>query len=1305
MKLVGNKSAQVACGGRRVRSAILSASGLASAVVAGAILQAAAAIAADYTFTGNNSPEDQIFAAPAAYGNMTFDMGGGADSAQFNAAVTASGTVDFDGQGGDDTFSTSAGGSLTVTGATLISNTETLTNDGTLSTGILTYTGTAGDDVITNNGTLTVTGATAGFIGDDGDADSFTNNATKMVTVTGQAQFVGFESIANAGTFVSGAGFIVNGSDNDDTFDNSGTLNITGIGQFIFYDGTDSFTNSGTTTISTAGDFLGGDGDDTLTNTATGSLTVTGLTTISGFETVDNDGTINANGGVSYTGTSGADVYLYTGTGNFNVTGGAFTFNASGGNDDFTIDIGSKITVTGNNAVFDGGTGTDSFTNSGTVKTVTSGNISVQNFETVTNNGNTFDAAGNFSYTGTAANDIFTNNGSITAAGTGTFDGLDGTSDDLVNSVTGVITVTGLTTIQNIETVTNAGNINANAGLNYYGSAGNDTLAYTGSGTLDVTGALNLDGLAGTNGFTAAAGSHITVSGLTSIDNFSTFASNGSLGTNALDYDGTAGDDTFTNGGTLNVTTTADFDGGAGTGDALNNLAAKVISVGGLMTIGNIETVNNAGTINANGGLNYNGSAGNDALSYLGAGNLNVTGAFTLNGNGGTDSFTTGAGSTITVSGLSTILNIATLDNDGTINANGGLNYYGTLLANDTLVYQGTGDLEVTGAFTLDGLGGTDSFTAETGSNITVTGLTSIASFSTFSNKGSFSSGSLAYTGTTADDTFSNSGNLDISGAASLDGGLQTVADQLINGGTLTFGGAATIANFETVSNSGTMNVNTSLAITGPTAFTNTGTLNVDGSFSGSAGTNFTNGATGIIDMSDGATGDSLSVDGIFLASTGSHIRADITLNTLGTADTLTAGQTTGSTTLDLFGSFGPNDISDLAAPLVIVDSTNPGSMTLDGVTVNGVAVTRDASTNMFSIAQEGIVNYWLSDAGGDVAVQSVLDPELAGGVAAGFASTISSISAVFHKPVTPFVGQCKQDDADGIGYGTWARATGGKLDMSSSGSYSYLGTPQPLESQNKIDFLGLQGGFDVAACDDGDGRTLHGGVTIGNVRGESQQVNSPSGGLSADFNTTFVSAYSVLILASGFTADANIRYDFHDFDLSHSNPNVIDGIISVNGSTLSGTAGASYTFRVGDNILVRPNVGLAVSKTSFDDFNLITGNLAYKDQVSVLGTVGLAASAIYQISDAQILNPFVSASVYNEFGEDAEAVFDNGTIYDMKMSNVGTFEQVSAGLNIIGTAAAGSTEPNYIGTIRLDALFGDRLEGWSATAQARLQF
>jgi len=1235
MKLVGDRLGRVGPGRRRVKSAILSASALTSALVAGAILQAAAAIAADFTFTGNNSPEDQIFAAPAAYGNMTFDMGGGADSAQFNAAVTASGTVDFDGQAGDDTFSTSAGGSLTVTGTTLITNTETLTNDGTLSTGILGYTGTAGDDTITNNGTLTVTGNIAGFFGGDGDADTFTNNASKTVNVTGQTQFQGFESITNAGTFTSGDGFIVNGSDNDDAFDNSGTLNITGAAQFIFYGGEDSFTNSGTVTISTTGDFIGGAGDDTLTNTSTGGLTVTGLMTISEFETVDNDGTIDANGGVTYNGTSGADVYLYTGTGNFNVTGGAFSFNASGGNDDFTIDVGSKITVTGNNAVFDGGTGTDTFTNSGSVKTVTSGNITIQNFETVTNNGNTFDAAGNFTYTGTAANDIFTNNGSIIAAGTGTFDGLGGTSDDLVNSATGVITITGLTTIQNIETVSNAGDINANGGLNYYGSAGDDTLTYNGAGTLDVTGDLNLDGLAGTNGFTAAAGSHITVSGLTSIDNFATFASNGSFGSNALDYDGTAGDDTFTNGGTLNVTTTADFNSGAGTGDILSNLAGKTITVGGLMTIADIETVNNAGTIDANGGLNY----------------------------------------------------------------------YGTLLANDTLVYQGTGNLSVTGAFNLDGLGGTNSFTAETGSNITVTGLTSIASFSTFTSKGSFSTGSLAYTGTAGDDTFSNSGDLDITGTASLDGGLQAVADQLINSGTLTFGGAATIANFETVSNSGAMNVDTSLAITGPTTFTNTGTFNVDGSFSGTGGTNFTNGATGIVDMNDGATGDSLSVDGIFLASTGSHIRADITLNTLGTADTITAGQTSGSTTLDLFGSFGPGDINDLAAPLVIVDSTNPGSMTLDGVTVNGAAVTRDATTNMFSIAQEGIVNYWLSDAGGDVVVQSVLDPELAGGVAAGFASTISSISAVFHKPVTPFVGQCKQDDADGIGYGTWARATGGKLDMSSSGSYSYLGTPQPLESQNKIDFLGLQAGFDAAACDNGDGRTMHGGITVGNVRGESQQVNSPSGGLSADFNTTFVSAYSVLILASGFTADANIRYDFHDFDLSHSNANVIDGSISVKGSTLSGTAGASYTFRVGDNILIRPNVGLAVSKTSFDDFNLITGNLAYKDQVSVLGTVGLAASAIYQISDAQILNPFVSASVYNEFGDDAEAVFDNGTIYDMQMSNVGTFEQVSAGLNIIGTAAAGSTEPNYIGTIRLDALFGDRLEGWSATAQARLQF
>ena len=865
------------------------------------------------------------------------------------------------------------------------------------------------------------------------------------------------------------------------------------------------------------------------------------------------------------------------------------------------------------------------------------------------------------------------------AAFNGTFgrnadiDGKSG-NDFLIVTDQSVLTVGGRTTVVSVENIINDGVINANGGFDLVGTKAGETLSYEGGGTLTVRGGdFNVNTLAGDDTLLIESGSTITVQGADAnfdggsgadsfsnagevktrtgditISNFERVANSGNSFRARGDfvYTGTGGGDTFTNTGAVIAGGTASFDG-LGGADVLDN-SGKIL--GGAVTIEGIETVTNAGKIKADtNGVTYSGTAGDDSFANTGVVRSETAAGFDFGD--GDD----------------------TLTNDGKI-------------------------IVRSGNATFDGGAGADSF-GNAGEVRTRTGDIVIANFETVTNSGNsfHAAGNFAYTGSAEDDTFTNTGSVIAGGTAAFDG--LAGADVLTNGatGTMNFGlNGSTIDNFESVTNSGAMAFNTSGSNSGGNALT------VDGDFN--------NGAGGVIDLKQNRIGDTAGIQGIFTSVATSRIDLDTQLTDGGLSDLIAAGAANGETTLDIQFRRDRGERELFGQDLLIVSSDGNG--TLDaGVTINGIAGGDigdgiNLSEKLGGVYEQGLVDYWIRNNNGDVFVESIVDKDKGGGLVAPLASTISAVTTLFNKPISAFVSRCKATDTDGSGFGTWARGSGGTLETSSTGQVKG-GNSESLSATSQIDYAGLQSGLDFASCDMGGGSTYHAGIIVGYIGGTSTQQDTSSG-LKADFNTKSVGTYVALIHESGLTADATLRYDFHQFDLTHADPTLLAPDTEVDGSTISGSVGASYSYPLSDTIVVRPALGILIGRTSLDSFDLASreSGIDFEDQVTIMGNANLTLQKVFSVSDSENLIAFVNGSVFSDFGSDIQPTF---TIFnkqqDVEMSNIGTFGQIGAGLTLSSAGGEPATQPDLLGTLRVDALVGDKIEGWGLTAQVRLQF
>ncbi|OBY24361.1 hypothetical protein A9D60_24540 [Leisingera sp. JC1] len=1122
----------------------------------------------------------------------------------------------------------------------------------------------SGDLTIASGGTVTALGnaGTASNAGTVGTLNQTGGSFANSGIVSGAAAISG-GSVTNSGS-MDGAVTLSGG-----TLDSSGTLS----GDVTVAAGAELTTSGIAGTVDNGGT-VSVTGGSTADLNNSGSATVSGGTVADLENSASGDLTIASGGTVTALGNAGTASNAGT-VGTLDQTGGSF--GNSGSVSGAAAISGGSVTNSGSmdGAVTLSGGSLDS---SGTLN----GEVTVAAGAELTTSGiaGTVDNGGTVSVTGGSVADL-TNSGSATVNG--------GTVTDLQNSSGGGLTVASSGTVaalSNAGTVTNAGAVGT---LNQSGGS------FTNSGT--VSGAAAISG--GTVINDGTIGGNVAISGGTltnnstingGISNSGTLVSTGMI----------AGD--LRNSGSATADLSGTLDG------SLTVQDSAVVTVSGDLT--GVESFSNSGnaTLAFTGGSTTVASGG----TVANGGRVEMSGA-TLTGSGGTV-FENSANGSLTV-GSSARLEMG-LENSGTAAIAAGGNVTGDVINSSgaTLDLDGT----VTGDVTNDGtatLAGDVSGSLSNRGTLTVDGTSEVAG--TLSSSGRMIiEGNLSF------------GALEVSGGSSA----QAVGMN-VSGASLQVSGSGVLA-------SGTLTNTSSLGLSdGATvhaAVVNSGTIIADGTVTGAG--QLTHQAGAVIDLADGAGDD------VFRVSGDAVLNGTIEMDAVFEDGAIQSDVVEVSGNLSGRATFNFSNTEDLTSRLTgSVDVLTYGSGGLQGVTVSGLPNT-------------GAAVYALVDnsSAGAYQLQGAANPAV-GGLATGLTLTQSLMGSVVNRPTSPFVTGLAVPGEDVCGLGTWSRATGGQATASGT-SETALGS---YSSELSADYYGFQIGADYS-CFNGyfNGWDLSFGGIAGYNGGTTTQpvyyFDANTGLLNpnvrtstnrSSFSQRYGSAYAAASRSLGDSgrvlfADVQIRADRTAFDLENQvNAAVLDTVRTLSGDatltaedlsfgvqdqsydsrglTIGASAGLSIPLNEAKDLRIVPSLGFSFSNIETDTLYFDNGELEIEDIESRVGFAGLTLSkSKIGLSGTSALNYFATATVYHDFGSPVESKFflydpdtgeRAGTALSSTSSNLGTYGELSLGLNYTKILEPGSALPGrqLDASFRADTRFSDRLDSWGVTAQIRLQF
>lgn len=1261
---------------------------------------------------------------------------------------------------------TNVGSTVTVNGGqtltgNLLNTSGTVANNGTLagtvtvnggevaSSGIITQgvTVNAGGDFRTTGGTLQ-----ADVINQGGDVfanggtyqaqlrtDSGITRVGGAITVTNVENAGGTLNILTAGTVTgnvthSSGTSTQNGRVTGNVSVISGTYNAQGLVN-------QNMTNTGGSIVANTAMI-----DGTLTNT-TGDVTVAG--TSRGTLTNADSLVINAAGRWTGSVTQTAGIATNAGvvTEDVILQGGNWT-QQTGSNTAGQTRLGAGATLVADGGSFTGGIiangGTLSITGDMTGDLRNNGiNITIGAAQTVT--GDVTNADGNLTVNGritgsltvsggvVRSNVISRVNGGTVVNGTGQLDMNGGVYTDDVVVAAGDVNVLADTQADLRNT---GGRIAVNAGVVLNGGV-TQTAGFTGNAgqiSQDVT----VSGGALTN--IGTLNGALTVAGSGTVNhNAGNFRSSVSVSGGNLNLNGGGFTNTIENtGGTINVNTdtTASVinrsgdlfvDSGQTLDGNVNNQVNGYVRLDGVIEgdlvngglvdyFGDINgTIVNAGTIN---------TATADARAKIAA--RSSSQAFTLSGPVSNvvaiDNLETG---TIELDGRS--FTAGRIDNAGLISVSNGnvlaSRGVAAFAAPGTLtVSNGTvaGDIRFAAGSTVDLTNATLEGDVTSGTVISSAGTTRVTPGAFPGSTAPIGSGNITFTGAGGVDVdrglFAITGDLTTSDSSVLtvanDATLQ--AANLTSNGTLTLGTNATLRTSGRAANTGTATFGNGTEVFG--RFVNTGVIN------GSGRLRFADGLTGggRVNMGGNAsTADRVVLDGD-LGSQAFNIDIDLSDN-VGRSDRIVMSSgafVTGDVTLN-FNVLGVG--GEQEDDIVVLDAAaGQGAISVAG---NGLP---DSSNLALT---DGILIYGLTqNSAGDLVVFDALDQGISS-IAGTIVLAQSLVGSVINRPSSPFVSGLAFEDENPCGAGIWARAIGGAADA--TGEINQInGTTEPFDSSISADYYGVQLGGDYA-CFNGfyDGWDLAfgaiGGVNIGK---SNQPIFAPdpsqSTGLS-DFQTSvtdvdFTQAYGGVYVAAvrdRLAVDLQYRIERTDYTATNleaeggASLGLNDETFSSDGRTLSGAV--SYSMPVKDTGLTFvPTLGFAYSQVSTDPIHFEgRGVVQIDDFDSQIGFAGGTLTRTKVGSDGvSALTQFGTVTVYNDFAENPTSTFtrsDNGDETRISSENLGTYGEISAGLNYVKILQPGElgAVKQFNASVRADVRVSDRLESWGVTAQARFQF
>ena len=743
------------------------------------------------------------------------------------------------------------------------------------------------------------------------------------------------------------------------------------------------------------------------------------------------------------------------------------------------------------------------------------------------------------------------------------------------------------------------------------------------------------------------------------------------------------------NGGELNATTGASIVAGnttvaaGGTLDVDAGDIADVENTGGIVEIdgGNVNSLDNtSGTTTIAGGTIDTTTNVDAGLVTQSAGTL--TGAVTVGG--GTLTTTGGSiqDSVVQSGGIVNLGSTVMMDytyNNGTLNLGATGAISGTLNNNNAFTFSAgsLNDVDNTSTFDVSGTRSlTGTFTNNAGGTLNVASG-NILGATAVNNDGGTAVMNLGGT-VNADVSAVNGATINATGAAG------TI------GGTLTLGTGSTVSLQETA---GTYTP-TALAVTGAGASTLNGTLELDlGGIAGSI------------------VSDSVAFAGAVTGAVGIDLNVDTGVVTeTGTVNLVTASSTAGLS----FGTITVTQGTDVAS--------------INGAVDNSVTV--------------GALQYTFTNSGTALQTTVGLDENI-GSFAAGVGLTQSVVGSIVNRPTSPYVtdyvgytGDSRSrrlkrqaDTSAPCGVGGWARVSGGGADV--DGSFSLNGGADTSTSQD-LNYYSIQTGGDFACFDDRfNGFDMAFGLIAGYSAGDTNSsvfiggTNTVDTIINTDFSQTYAGLYATASRGS-FFADLQVRFENLDYETDVTNVIGSNGTLdavsdfSTTGTTVSGAVGYSWPIRSIEGLNFVGTAGFSYSDFETDPITIdstdssggdVDSILQLDDSTVELGFVSGTLSRSRVLPDEiSAINYFGTVTYYNDFADNPTATFSevgSGTVDNLELSNLGSYGEISLGVNYIRLLNTGSDGKarQLSAAARFDYRSGSNVDSYGITGQVRIQF
>ncbi|MVO18431.1 autotransporter outer membrane beta-barrel domain-containing protein [Parasedimentitalea huanghaiensis] len=1159
--------------------------------------------------TSNSTPTLIAAASTLASGtNMTIDSSGGVGGEFRNEGSNTIATLN------DDAGSTTRlnSGTLTITGggtvAGVVAGSANLTNNG----GTLTLSNTAN----TATGTLTNTAGTvnladwSGSISNSASTNltgsmtlggTVTNNsgATLANTSGGAIVVGGVTTFTSAGTVTGATGLTINATNvtYQDGHSEAGTVDInvaTGGSLTEERTGNQNFNGSVDYNVATGGaaNFTATSGlttTGTLTHGSSGTFTVANNQTVSAATINLNSGTATIGDGATLQGTGntmniavatavGAGATL-TDANDINIlAAGSATFAGAGTLSANTDGAGAEgITIDGTLNVTGGGTVTATVGGAGSIVTQGTGIINVSNA------GSHLDASGEaIANNSTAATGVNVGAGvQLTAASI-----TNGTGATLLNAGTVTANVSNTTATSTLTTTgTITGDVTNTLGTVNAGGVISGTVTQN-SGIFSLTSGLSAGALRGA-GDIGNGGSLLTLAGDADATGETATYSGAISGAGGLtlnvgeDTQVLSGTNSYT--GTTTITSgTLELSGGFAIADTGEIANAGTLLVSTAETIG---ALNGAGAVTLNATLTT-GDAGGDTVSgnITGAGGLTKTGAGTLTLSGTNDytGTTTVSAGILELSGGAAFADTGEIANAGTLLVStaetiGALNGAGAVTLNAMLTTGDAGDDAISGI--ISGSGG---LTKQGAGNLVLSGVN-------------------IYTGTTT----VSSGHLQI--------------DQSLTGGAVVDAGAF-LTNNGTISGSVTNNgtVTSTSAIFG--GFTNTSTFNASGS-------TVVNGAfsnSGTTSMLNGATGDTITVNGNM--SGGGQLDLDVNYAT-NTGDTLLVnGSTSGTTTVSLNSLTTDNPA--VGSELTLVTVT--GSGTADNFVLAGGPLV------------SGIYSYDLAYSSGAWALSGQLNS-----MGEAYETAPIAVGELLYLPTfEQRRGQARNLAASAAGKslvgGSWGRVFANKFEADLGTSTSGTAVAANIG--------GFQAGYDHVVPSGQNGTWILG------LTGQAGTVGSTTSNSSRDAKSLALGATATWFGNDGWYADGQLQFSFLESNFSAQGTELAQNEKGY-GVGLSAEVGKRISLSSSSAIV--PHAQISWTHLDGGTFTDTRGNSVSMENIrSKRGRLGLAYEYFDPSKNTKL---YAVGSILRDFSSNKSVVI-NGV--SLKVGELGTWAEFGIGVS-----------------------------------------